>query len=71
MRDQKRKLDAGERAVEGSGPLQCLPIQRYREHYLKDAPDRDIAVADTMDLWINVAHDDLIALCGKYGAASG
>jgi len=44
LRDQKRKLEAGERAQEGSGPLQCLPIQRYREHYLKNAPDRDLAV---------------------------
>lgn len=32
---------------------------------LESLPDRDIAVADTMDLWINVAHDDLLALCGK------
>ena len=31
---------------------------------LESLPDRAIAVADTMDLWINVAHDDLV-LCGK------
>ncbi|MFM1833263.1 MAG: hypothetical protein RLZZ461_1579, partial [Planctomycetota bacterium] len=29
---------------------------------LESLPDRDIAVADTMDLWINVAHDDLLEL---------
>ena len=30
---------------------------------LDSLPQRDIAVADTMDLWINVAHDDLLELC--------
>jgi sugar/nucleoside kinase (ribokinase family) len=32
---------------------------------LESLPDRDIAVADTMDLWINVAHDDLLELCRR------
>ncbi|MCP4013176.1 MAG: sugar kinase [Phycisphaeraceae bacterium] len=29
---------------------------------LSQFPDRAIAVCDTMDLWINIAHDDLLAL---------
>lgn len=29
---------------------------------LESLPERRIAVADTMDLWINVAHDDLLSL---------
>ena len=32
---------------------------------LDSLPDRVLTVCDTMDLWINVAHDDLVALCGK------
>lgn len=28
-------------------------------------PNREIAVCDTMDLWINIAHDDLISLLKK------
>ena len=32
---------------------------------LEQLPDRRLAVADTMDLWINVAKDDLVALCKK------
>lgn len=30
---------------------------------LEQLPDRRLAVADTMDLWINVAKDELTALC--------
>ncbi len=29
---------------------------------LQQLPDRALAVADTMDLWINIAHEDLLAL---------
>ncbi|MDP7029699.1 MAG: PfkB family carbohydrate kinase [Phycisphaerales bacterium] len=29
---------------------------------LEQFPDRALAVADTMDLWINIAHDDLLQL---------
>jgi sugar/nucleoside kinase (ribokinase family) len=28
-------------------------------------PQRKLVVADTMDLWINIAHDELLALLGK------
>jgi len=34
----------GDRVSDASGPLQCLPVQRYRSRYLEGAPDRDIAV---------------------------
>lgn len=34
---------------------------RLLDHF----PDRAIAVCDTMDLWINVAHDELLALLGR------
>lgn len=33
---------------EAPGPLQCLPIQRYRDQYLKGAPDRDIAICSIL-----------------------
>jgi len=29
---------------------------------LEQLPNRELAVADTMDLWINIAHDDLLQL---------
>ncbi len=32
---------------------------------LESLPHKEIAVADTMDLWINVAHDDLLELCRR------
>jgi sugar/nucleoside kinase (ribokinase family) len=32
---------------------------------LDQVPHRTLAVADTMDLWINVAHDDLVHLLSK------
>ena len=32
---------------------------------LESFPDRTLAVADTMDLWINIAKDDLLALLAK------
>jgi sugar/nucleoside kinase (ribokinase family) len=32
---------------------------------LEQVPNRTLAVADTMDLWINVAHDSLVRLLGK------
>ena len=32
---------------------------------LDSLPDRSISVCDTMDLWINVAKDDLLSLLGK------
>ncbi|MEO1585101.1 MAG: PfkB family carbohydrate kinase [Planctomycetota bacterium] len=32
---------------------------------LEQLPDRRLAVADTMDLWINIAKDELVALCKK------
>ena len=32
---------------------------------LSQFPDRAIAVCDTMDLWINIAHDDLVSLLTK------
>jgi cytidine kinase len=32
---------------------------------LGQVPNRRLAVADTMDLWINVAHDDLVHLLSK------
>ena len=32
---------------------------------LEQVPQRTLAVADTMDLWINVAHDSLVRLLGK------
>ena len=32
---------------------------------LEKLPNRKIAVCDTMDLWINIAHDDLVALLKK------
>ncbi len=32
---------------------------------LAQFPDRAIAVADTMDLWINIAKDELVALMGE------
>jgi sugar/nucleoside kinase (ribokinase family) len=32
---------------------------------LKQVPQRTLAVADTMDLWINIAHDSLVALLGN------
>lgn len=32
---------------------------------LRHFPNRRLAVADTMDLWINVAHDELISLLGQ------
>lgn len=32
---------------------------------LESLPDRELTVCDTMDLWINVAHDDLLSLLRK------
>ncbi|MAC19604.1 MAG: sugar kinase [Phycisphaerae bacterium] len=32
---------------------------------LEALPNREIAVCDTMDLWINIAHDDLVSLLTK------
>ena len=32
---------------------------------LEQVPSRTLAVADTMDLWINIAHDSLVRLLGK------
>ncbi len=32
---------------------------------LDQFPDRDLAVADTMDLWINIAHDELLSLLAR------
>ena len=37
-----------DRSQEAAGPLQCIPIQRYREEYLKEAPDRDIAICSIL-----------------------
>ncbi len=34
-------------------------------HLLSHFPDHKLAVADTMDLWINVAHAELVSLLGQ------